>query len=201
MVTLYGDKTLADLESWPSTDQPPWTKLYSLTDDIPQGTRFEEDAWLVDGPIYVVCFTATDQDVFKSDVLGPIEVVKPELEQPMFTITFNGSKCAYDGPEELPAGQPITMRIDVEDQTKFERYGASVITMEEGKGLSDLKALPATDEPPYVEMYGGMSDVMAGSSRESTIEIMDGPVYIECLTQPPWKRVDALGPIAVVESK
>ena len=68
VVTLYGDKTLADLEAWPSTDQPPWTKLYSLTSDIPQGTRFEEDAWLVDGPIYVVCFTATDQDIFKSDV-------------------------------------------------------------------------------------------------------------------------------------
>ena len=80
MVTLYGDKTMADLEAWPSTDQPPWTKLYSLTDDIPQGTRFEEDAWLVDGPVYLVCFTATDQDVFKSDVVGPIAVAAATAE-------------------------------------------------------------------------------------------------------------------------
>ncbi len=77
VVTLYGDKTMADLEAWPSADQPPWTKLYSITfsDDVsPQSTRVEDDAWLVDGPIYLVCFTATDQEVFKSDVVGPIEV-------------------------------------------------------------------------------------------------------------------------------
>ncbi|MCB9142529.1 MAG: nuclear transport factor 2 family protein [Anaerolineales bacterium] len=124
-----------------------------------------------------------------------------QVTGPMFTITFDGSKCAYDGPDELPAGQPIIMRIDVENQTKFERYGASVITLEEGKGLSDLKALPATAEPPYVQMYGGMSDILAGSSRQSTIEVLDGPVFIECLTQPPWKRVDALGPIAVAKAE
>ena len=81
VVTLYGDKTMADLEAWPSSDQPPWTKLYSITfsDDVsPQSTRVEDDAWLVDGPVYLVCFTATDQEVFKSDVIGPIEVAAAE---------------------------------------------------------------------------------------------------------------------------
>jgi hypothetical protein len=73
ILTLNKGKTMADLAAWPSTDQPPWTTLVSFRDTGP-GSRSKEDIDVSEGPIYLVCFTASPEK--KMGVLGPIEVGK-----------------------------------------------------------------------------------------------------------------------------
>ncbi len=73
VLTLNKGKTLADLAAWPSTNQPPWTTLVAFRDTGP-GSRSKEDIDVSEGPIFLVCFTASPEK--KMGVLGPIEVGK-----------------------------------------------------------------------------------------------------------------------------
>jgi hypothetical protein len=72
VLTLVEGKTFEDLDAWPSTDQPPWTKLHGLLHDILQGRRAETTVIASEGPLFVVCFTG--YPVTKRDTLGPIEI-------------------------------------------------------------------------------------------------------------------------------
>ncbi|MFC2036432.1 hypothetical protein ACFLYD_00470 [Chloroflexota bacterium] len=74
VLTLDEDKTLEDLDAWPSTDQPPWTQLLGLVDEIAQGSRDEMTIIALEKPLFLVCFTA--YPVAKSGVLGPVDVVE-----------------------------------------------------------------------------------------------------------------------------
>jgi len=71
VVTLDEGKTFADLDAWPSTDQPPWLQLVDFA-DVGPGSRLLMVADVEQGPIYFVCFTAYPET--KMGTLGPVEV-------------------------------------------------------------------------------------------------------------------------------
>jgi hypothetical protein len=72
VLTLDEGKTYEDLDAWSSTNQPPWSQLYGLLEEIPQGSRAEMRVTAFERPLFVVCFTA--YPITKSDTLGPIEI-------------------------------------------------------------------------------------------------------------------------------
>jgi inosine-uridine nucleoside N-ribohydrolase len=71
VATLDKDKTFADLDAWPSTDQPPWLQIVTYV-EATSGNHSTVTADVEDGPIYIVCFTAPPEE--KMGTLGPIEV-------------------------------------------------------------------------------------------------------------------------------
>jgi hypothetical protein len=73
VVTLDEGKTFDDLDAWPSAGQPLWAQLHGLLDGIPQGSRSEMTVAAFEGPLFLVCFTATP--ITKTGVLGPVKVV------------------------------------------------------------------------------------------------------------------------------
>jgi hypothetical protein len=73
VLTLDEGKTFEDLDAWSSTDQPPWTHLHGLLEQIPQGSQAERTVTAFEGPLFVVCFSA--YPITKVDTLGPIKVV------------------------------------------------------------------------------------------------------------------------------
>ena len=71
VATLDKDKTFDDLDTWPSTDQPPWLQIVTYA-EATSGSHSTVTADVEDGPIYIVCFTAPPEK--KMGTLGPIEV-------------------------------------------------------------------------------------------------------------------------------
>jgi pyrimidine-specific ribonucleoside hydrolase len=71
VATLDKGKTFADLDAWPSADQPPWLQVVAYAEANP-GSHSTVTADVEEGPIYLVCFTAPPDK--KMGVLGPIEV-------------------------------------------------------------------------------------------------------------------------------
>lgn len=73
VATLREGKTFADLDAWPSTDQPPWLDVVAFAESGPDTQKLFV-ANLTSGPIYIVCFYAPPETKFAT--LGPIEVSK-----------------------------------------------------------------------------------------------------------------------------
>ncbi len=73
VATLDKDKSFADLDAWPSTDQPPWLQVVTYAEANPD-SHSTVTAEVEEGSIYIVCFTAPPEK--KMGTLGPIEVEK-----------------------------------------------------------------------------------------------------------------------------
>lgn len=73
VVTLDEGKTFEDLDAWPSTSQPSWAQVHGLLEEVPQGSRAEMTVIALEGPLFLVCFTA--YPITKSGTLGPVQVV------------------------------------------------------------------------------------------------------------------------------
>lgn len=69
--TLDKGKTFADLDAWPSADQPPWLQIVTYAEANP-GSHSTVTADVEEGPIHLVCFTTPPDK--KMGTLGPIEV-------------------------------------------------------------------------------------------------------------------------------
>jgi len=70
-VTLNADKTLADLQAWPSVSPPDWLQVEDYIETIP-GMEVSKVSEMKDKPIFLVCFDASG----KIGALGPIETSK-----------------------------------------------------------------------------------------------------------------------------
>lgn len=66
-VTLDADKTLADLEAWPSVSPPSWLEVVDYIEALP-GMEVSRAVEMIDKPIYLVCFDISG----KMGALGPI---------------------------------------------------------------------------------------------------------------------------------
>ncbi len=70
VATLDDDKTIADLEAWPSTDQPPWLQIVDTLEAL-AGKESLLVEKLTDKPLYLVCFEQSP--LAFAGRFGPIE--------------------------------------------------------------------------------------------------------------------------------
>ncbi len=113
-------------------------------------------------------------------------------------ITFDGSKCVYNGPQAIRAGR-ITIDWVVEN-TDYDLYGLVIVTLDEGKTFDDLDQWPSTDPPPWLTIINGW-DAHAGSRQQVTAQITRGPFYFVCFYAPPDTKYGTLGPVVVEGAK
>ncbi len=72
VLTLNQDKTINDLDAWPSTDKPTWAQIVSGSESGLSGQRNTFAATVQKGPLYLACFSKPPEA--KIGALGPIEV-------------------------------------------------------------------------------------------------------------------------------
>ncbi len=70
VATLDDGKTIADLEAWPSTDQPPWLQIVDTIEAV-AGKDSQKVETLNDKPLYLVCFEQSP--LAFAGRFGPIE--------------------------------------------------------------------------------------------------------------------------------
>jgi hypothetical protein len=113
------------------------------------------------------------------------------------TVTFEGNLCTYDGPKAIPAGENSVI-MDVKDQSK-ESYAVFILTLDQGKTLDDLKALPAdADHPSWSHIVGGSEEGRPGKRNTFKVTVEKEPIYLVCVAPaPPGLIVGVLGPVDV----
>jgi hypothetical protein len=112
------------------------------------------------------------------------------------TVTFEGDKCAYHGPERVSAGQ-ITVTLDVRDQSADIAYAVAVYTLDEGKTIEDLRAWTSATHSPLWGHFHGRVDATGGMAEEINVILLEGPFFLSCVTDPPDQVTDDLGPIEI----
>lgn len=111
------------------------------------------------------------------------------------TVTFQGTKCLYDGPERVPAGR-FRLTLDVRDQVAHDGYAVVAVTLEEGKTREDLLAWPSANPPPWTHGHGAVL-VPRGELGWQEVWLYKAPLFLVCFTGDPARKVDLLGPIEV----
>ncbi len=112
------------------------------------------------------------------------------------TVTFDGDKCVYAGPDSVQKGRVI-VALDVEDQTDHEQYGLAIVTLDEGKSFEDLDAWSSTGQPTWTQLHGLFEEVPQGSRVEKRVFVDEGPLFVVCFTAEPLTKRGVLGPIPV----
>jgi hypothetical protein len=125
---------------------------------------------------------------------GEAETVADEI-----TVTFDGNRCVYNGPDGVPEGR-FTVILDVEDQQKHDGYGVAVVTLDEGQTFEDPDAWPSTKPPKWVQIHGLLDRVPQGTRAETTVTAFEGPLFLVCFTGSPVTKSGTLGPVKVVKS-
>jgi hypothetical protein len=111
------------------------------------------------------------------------------------TVTFQGEKCHYDGPERVPAGR-FRLTLDVRDQAAYDGYAVVVVTLDEGKTREDLLAWPSANPPPWTHGHGAVL-VPRGELGWQEVWLYTAPLFLVCFTGDPARKTDLLGPIEV----
>lgn len=121
---------------------------------------------------------------------------------PNITITFDpGDKCSLSGDTWIIAGG-LSYEIMVNDQA-HQNYMVGIVTLDEGKTLKDLQAIPNTETYGAPEFAHIVAEdiVNPGSYSMHTLRVSDGPLFVTCLvvhTDIP-KKIADLGPIDVIK--
>lgn len=111
------------------------------------------------------------------------------------TVTFQGEKCHYDGPERVPAGR-LRLTLDVRDQAAYDGYAVVAVTLKEGKTREDLVSWTSAYPPPWTHGHGAVL-VPRGELGWQEVWLDRGPLYMVCFTGDPGRKTDLLGPIEV----
>jgi hypothetical protein len=70
--------------------------------------------------------------------------------------------------------------------------------VDEGKAREDLLASGSATHSPLWAHFHGRVDATPGESKELTLILLGGPIFLSCITDPPNEVTDVLGPIEVV---
>ncbi len=114
------------------------------------------------------------------------------------TTTFRNNKCSYDGTKSVTAGEVSFLMVN----KNRDLYAAMIVlTLDEGKSVDDLKALPTnTGEDPHWSHRVGAAErhVLPGESYTFKANIETGPIYLLCFSGSPELITGVLGPIEVI---
>lgn len=111
-----------------------------------------------------------------------------------------GDRCSIEGVDSINSG---VLQYDlVVNNQAHEVYYFVLSTMDEGKTLADLQALPASyiDLPSYANIVLA-NYVHQGDFSHHMVTVTKGPLYISCfvIDRGVAKRIADLGPIAVIK--
>jgi pyrimidine-specific ribonucleoside hydrolase len=124
----------------------------------------------------------------------PIPPPTPTLAPADMTVTFDGSKCTYDGPQSVPAGE-VTVDWAVKNKD-HDKFGLAMVTLNEGKTFDDLDQWPSSDPPSWLTLIN-VWETPPDSMIQVSARITNGPFYFVCFYSPPDTKYGALGPVAV----
>jgi hypothetical protein len=103
-------------------------------------------------------------------------------EQPVLSVTFDGTNCSYGGPSEVDAG---VVGVNV-DNTSEIGSGALLLRLADGATVDDFAA--AHQPEPYLgapldiaEPSGAVARALPGQSGSSTFPVESGTYVVLCL--------------------
>ena len=193
--TLRENKTIDDLEAWPSIDQPPWLDVIALSELFPEPMEKEFSIRLPEEPAYFVCFHPTA----KIGAKGPITVQMAEETTPNLTVTFADDTCFYEGPTSINT-RDVKMRLIIEEGNQDAMNGVAVVSVQllDEKTIEDLRDWPSTDPPPWVSIIA-INELFPGPmEKEYSLRFPIGEVSFACFY--PEAKIGAFGPIDVQEA-
>jgi hypothetical protein len=115
------------------------------------------------------------------------------------TVTFGGNQCSYNGEKSVAAGE---VSFTVVDENQDLDAAMIVLTLDKGKTIEDLKALPPnTGEDPLWSHRVGEANrhVRPGERYTFKATIKKGPIYLICFSGSPELITGVLGPIEVIK--
>jgi hypothetical protein len=115
------------------------------------------------------------------------------------TVTFKNNQCSDNGAMAVTAGEISFIMVNKNQDLDAAMI---VLTLDEGKTIEDLKALPPnTGEDPRWSHRVGEAErhVRPGERYTFKATIGTGPIYLVCFSGSPELITGALGPIEVVK--
>jgi hypothetical protein len=116
------------------------------------------------------------------------------------TVTFSGNQCAYAGPDRVP--MRFTIRWTVENPIPLGSI-LQLVTLDPGKMLQDLEALPAEHVPPDWVHKLSYDFAFSPGSRSYDVNLSwnadygGEPIYIVCFHGDKEVPLGAIGPLKV----
>jgi hypothetical protein len=144
-------------------------------------------------PITACCGAPQAPEAAAKEVLTSAKGTVTEI-----TVTFQGERCVYDGPERVPTGR-LRLILDVRDQTAHGGYAVVAVTLKEGMTRKDLLAWPSADPPPWTHGLGAVL-VPRGELGWQEVWLGKAPLFLVCFTGDPARKIGLLGPIEVEAS-
>ena len=97
-------------------------------------------------------------------------------EQPVLSVTFDGTNCSCGGPSDVDAG---VVGVNV-DNTSEIGSGALLPRLADGATVDDFAAAHQP-EPYYAEPSGAVARALPGQSGSSTFPVESGTYIVLCL--------------------
>jgi hypothetical protein len=129
----------------------------------------------------------------------PATVVVPGAIDSGVTIRMSaGDKCTLEGPKSIPAGYNIIHWV-VESK-EHNLFGLSYVTLDPGKTIEDLRALPPghVDPPSFAQWDGNFRELEPGTSTQFSIKAVADPLYFACFSRDPVRHFGSVGPLEVI---
>jgi hypothetical protein len=116
------------------------------------------------------------------------------LSRADISVTMVAGTCKLEGTREV---YPDTFSIAfVGGDQSSPLYGLAVVSLTDGKTLTDLQQWPSAAQPPWVRLLSDGS-VLPETRVVWSVHASENPVFIVCFTSPPDKKVAVLGPIEI----
>jgi len=164
--------------------------------------EFVETYVVKDGKIVLYSSTLTEESLAKfkpalAAVMPPQPTAAPSTDTPVseINVIISEDTCSYEGSLVLKAGL-VTVNVDATGEDE-KAYGLTFFTLDPGKDLVDLMATTPLPSPPSWSKMLTLWEIGPGTSKTSTFEADEGPLYLVCWSKPPDLAVGNVGPFEV----
>jgi hypothetical protein len=114
-------------------------------------------------------------------------------------VIFKNNQCSYNGAMAVTAGE---ISFTMANKNQDLNAAMIVLTLDEGKNIEDLKALPPNqgEDPLWSHRVGAAErHVRPGERYTFKATIETGPIYLVCVSGSPELITGVLGPLEVVK--
>jgi pyrimidine-specific ribonucleoside hydrolase len=167
--TIDEGKTFADLDEWPSTDQPPWVDVVSFNEFFPTGNDELDKEFsirLSEGPVFFVCFFPDA----KIGTHGPLEIVQNENQSQASQPTPVQRAVPTQSPNPLPVVIDTDMALDdwMAILYLLNRTDVAVkaITV---TGAGEAHCVPGVNNALKLIRLAGLEDIPVACGRETPL--------------------------------